>query len=57
MGAILLLMFMFEFGKYSCILCQGVSRGFGIYVGLIASVVFIIGAIIRWGSRPTRGRV
>lgn len=57
MGGILLLMFMFEFGKYSCILCQGVSRGFGIYVGLIASVVFIIGAIIRWGSRPTRNRV
>lgn len=56
MGAILLLLFMFEFGKYSCILCQGVSRGFGIYMGLIASVAFIIGAIIRWGSRSTRTR-
>jgi hypothetical protein len=56
MGGILLLMFMFEFGKYSCILCQGVSRGFGIYVGLISSVVYIIGAIIRWGSRPARTR-
>jgi hypothetical protein len=57
MGGILLLIFMFEFGKYSCVLCQGVSQGFGIYIGLIASVVFIIGAIIKWGSRPSRVRV
>jgi hypothetical protein len=54
MGTILLLMYFFEYGKYSCITCQGVTHGFGIYVGLIASVVYIVGAVIKWGSRQTR---
>lgn len=54
MGLVLLLMYFFEFGKYSCITCQGVSHGFGIYLGLIASFVYLAGAIIKWGSRPTR---
>ena len=54
MGLILLLMFFFELGKYSCITCQGTSHGFGIYVGLIASFVYVVGSVIKWGSRPTK---
>lgn len=54
MGSILLLLFFYELGKYACIQCQGVSRGFGIYVGLFASAVYILGAVIRWGSRPAQ---
>lgn len=54
MGMVLLLMYFFELGKYSCITCQGTSHGFGLYVGLIASFVYVVGAIIKWGSRPTR---
>jgi hypothetical protein len=54
MGAILLLLFFYELGRYDCIECQGVSRGLGVWVGLIASVVYIVGAVIRWGSRPTK---
>ena len=52
MGSVLLLLFMYELGKYDCIQCTGISRGIGVWVALIASLVFIIGAIIKWGSRP-----
>ncbi|HEX6506381.1 MAG TPA: hypothetical protein VF221_02005 [Chloroflexota bacterium] len=55
MGAILLLMFVYELGKYACIECQGVSRGFGIWLALFSACVYIVGAVVRWGSRPTRG--
>ena len=55
MGAIMLLLFTYEIGKYGCVqACQGVSRGLGLWVALIASIAFIIGAVIRWGSRPMR---
>lgn len=56
MGSVLLLLFMYELGRYDCIQCQvgGVGRGFGIWVGLIASLIYLMGAIVRWGSRPVR---
>ena len=54
LGIVLLLMFFFQFGKYSCITCQGVSHGFGIYLGLIAAFVYVAGSVIKWGSRPTK---
>lgn len=52
MGAILVLVFTYQLGKYACIQCTTVSRGFGVWVGLIATFVYILGAVIRWGSRP-----
>lgn len=52
MGSILLLLFTYELGKYDCVLCQGVSRGFGVWVAFIAAWVYIAGALIKWGSRP-----
>lgn len=54
MGIILLLLFDYELGRYSCIGCQGTSRGFGVWLGLIGSLAYIVGAIIRWTSRPVR---
>jgi hypothetical protein len=57
MGIVLVLLFDFQLGKYSCVLCAGTgtSRGFGIWLGLIASLVYIVGAIVRWSSRsPAR---
>lgn len=57
MGALLLLLFFYEAGRYACdISCTGFSRGIGIWVGLIASLLFITGAIIKWGSRSARPR-
>lgn len=56
LGAVLLLIFVYELGKYACFQCQGASRGFGIWLALISSVMYLIGAVIRWGSRPTRQR-
>jgi hypothetical protein len=53
MGAILLLMFTYELGKYACIQCAGLNRGIGIWVALISSILYIVGAVIKWGSRPS----
>src|SRR5947209_7259333 len=56
MGSILLLLFTFELGKYDCIQCQvgGVGRGFGIWVAFVSAWAYLVGAIVKWGSRPTR---
>lgn len=56
LGSVLLLLFTYELGKYDCVLCQagGASRGFGVWIGWIASFAFIFGAVIKWGSRPTQ---
>jgi hypothetical protein len=54
LGIILLLVFDYELGKYGCIQCTGTNRGFGIWVGLVASFVYIVGAIVKWASRPLR---
>lgn len=55
MGSLLLLMYTYELGKYACIDCAS-TRGWGIWLGWIASFVFILGAIVRWGSRPAARR-
>ena len=47
---------MYEFGKYACFQCQGVSRGFGIWLALISAVIYLVGAVIRWGSRPVESQ-
>lgn len=54
MGALLVLVFTYQLGKYACIACTVSSRGYGIWIGLVASVVYLLGAIVRWGSRPAR---
>jgi hypothetical protein len=56
MGELLLIMFTYEVGKYSCIQCVGTGRGFGVWLGFFASIAFIIGAVIKWGSRPAARR-
>jgi hypothetical protein len=53
-GALLLLVFTFELGRYDCIECQAISRGFGVGVAFFSAFIYIVGAIIKWGSRPVR---
>lgn len=55
MGSLLVLVFTYQLGKYDCILCTGGGRGYGIWLGWIASWVFIAGAVVKWGSRNGRG--
>lgn len=55
MGALLLLMYTYELGKYTCIECPG-SQGWGIWLGWFASLACILGAVIRWGARPAARR-
>lgn len=57
MGIGLLLLSIFQLGKYNCLQCQGVVAGFGLYVAVFASLAYIIGAVIRWASRPRRRAV
>jgi hypothetical protein len=54
MGAALLLIAVYQLGRYDCISCQGlgVGRGFGLWVFLISAIIFIVGSVIKWGSRP-----
>lgn len=56
MGALLLLLSTYELGKYGCVDCVGASRGFGLWVAFIAAWAFIVGAVIKWGSRPAARR-
>jgi hypothetical protein len=49
MGAILLLIFTYELGKYSSV------EGFGVWLALLAAIIYIVGAVVKWGSRPSRG--
>lgn len=56
MGAVLLLLFTYELGKYDCVACVGASRGFGVWVAFVAAWAYIIGSIIKWGSRPNAAR-
>lgn len=53
-GAVLTLLTTYELGKYACIQCAGVSRGFGVWLAWVAAIVYIVGAVIKWGSRPLR---
>jgi hypothetical protein len=55
-GVLLLLLFDYELGKYGCVQCDGVSRGYGTWVAIVSSAVYIVGAIIKWGSKPLRPR-
>ncbi|MGI8826115.1 MAG: hypothetical protein ACR2JC_10815 [Chloroflexota bacterium] len=54
LGGILLLLFTFELGKYDCISCTTTSRGYGVWLALVAAGVYLVGAVIKWGSRPLR---
>jgi hypothetical protein len=54
MGSVLLLVFTYELGKYDCIECQGISRGFGTWVAWICAWAYMVGSVIKWGSRPAR---
>lgn len=55
-GIVLVLLFDYQLGKYTGIPPTGTgsTRGFGIWLGLIASLAYIVGAIIRWSTRPVR---
>lgn len=54
LGAVLLLLFTYELGKYACIQCPSGSRGYGVWLAWVASGVYLVGAVIKWGSRPPR---
>ena len=53
MGSVLLLLFTYELGKYDCFYCGGtVSRGFGVWLAFLSAWAYLVGAVIKLGSRP-----
>ena len=55
-GFLILLGTVYELGRYRGIAQTTVSPGFGIYFALICSVIYLIGALAKWGSRERRIR-
>ncbi|GAC1323912.1 MAG: hypothetical protein NVS2B16_06670 [Chloroflexota bacterium] len=53
-GSVLVLLFTYELGKYACVQCSGSGRGYGVWLAWVASGVYIVGAVVLWGSRPLR---
>jgi hypothetical protein len=47
-------MAVFELGRYSGVDNPTVSPGLGIWLAVLASVVYVFGAVIKWGSRLRR---
>ena len=52
MGSVLLLLLTYELGKYDCFICVGVSRGFGVWLAFLSAWAYLVGAVIKLGSRP-----
>jgi len=55
-GFIIFLATIYELGRYTGVLHTTVSPGFGIYLAMICSVIYLIGALVKWGSRERRLR-
>ncbi|HEV3310214.1 MAG TPA: hypothetical protein VG815_06835 [Chloroflexota bacterium] len=53
-GFVMFLATIFELGRYEGVAQTTVSPGFGIYLALICSCVYLVGALIKWGSRERR---
>lgn len=50
-GLIIFCATVYECGRYQGVAQTTVSPGFGIYLALICAVVYLVGALIKWGSR------
>lgn len=55
-GFVIFLATLYELGRYTGIAQPTVSPGFGIYLALISSLLYLMGALVKWGSRERRLR-
>lgn len=55
-GFVIFLSTLYEFGRYTGVLQHTVSPGFGIYLALVCGLLYLVGALIKWGSRERRIR-
>ena len=55
-GFIIFLATLYELGRYTGVAQATVSPGFGIYLALICSLLYLMGALVKWGSRERRLR-
>ncbi len=55
-GFVMFLLTLYELGKYTGVFQTTVSPGFGIYLALICALIYLIGALVKWGGRERRLR-
>jgi len=53
-GFVMFLMTFYELGRYQGVLQSTISPGFGIYLALISSALYLVGAMVKWGNRERR---
>jgi magnesium-transporting ATPase (P-type) len=53
-GFIMFLATIYEFGRYQGVQQPTVSPGFGLYLALVCCTLYLVGALIKWGSRERR---
>jgi hypothetical protein len=44
----------YEFGRYQGVVQPTVSPGFGLYLALVCCVIYLVGGLVKWGSRERR---
>jgi hypothetical protein len=55
-GFVIFLGTLYELGRFTGVAQSDVSPGFGIYLALICSVIYLIGSLVKWGNRERRLR-
>lgn len=51
-GLVVLIMAVFELGRYIGVDNVGITPGIGPWLAIIASAIYLLGATVKWGSRP-----
>jgi len=50
-GFVIFLFTLFELGRFEGVHQLDVSPGFGLYLALICGAIYLVGALVKWGSR------
>jgi len=53
-GLVIFLSTLYELGRYEGVAQPTISPGFGVFLALICSALYLVGALIKWGSRERR---
>ena len=55
-GFVIFLYTLYELGRFQGVAQPTVSAGFGIYLALICGLLYLVGALVKWGGRERRLR-
>lgn len=54
LGFVIFLTTLYELGRFTGVAQSTVSPGFGIYLALICALLYLVGALVKWGNRERR---